>query len=69
MSITKLYTFPEFQKIIGGDPPPSLSTLKRWAREGHLPVVRLSSRVIRIDEQALQHFIASSGSHQREEEE
>jgi len=62
MSITKLYTFPEVQQIIGGDPPPSLGTLKRWAREGHLPVVRLSPRVIRIEHESLAEFISSSSS-------
>jgi len=62
MSITKLYTFLEVQKIIGGNPPPSLGTLKRWAREGHLPVVRLSPRILRVDHESLAEFISSSSS-------
>ena len=64
MMSKRLYTLEEVREIIGGDPPPSLGTLQRWGRDGHLPVVRISPKVIRVDSNALEHFIAvNSVSH------
>ncbi len=60
VALRKLYTLSEVRDYIGGDPPPAITTLERWAREGRLPVVRLSARVIRVDHDALQEFITSN---------
>ena len=60
MALKKLLTFSQVRAYFGGDPPPAVTTLEKWAREGRLPVVRLSGKVIRVDEDALREFIASN---------
>lgn len=66
MSIKKLLTLADVQGIIGGENPPAITTLERWARQGKLPVIRLSGKCIRVDRDALQQFItASSGNNCR----
>ncbi len=56
----KIYTLEQVRELIGGDL--SITTIERWAREGRLPVIRLSPRVIRVEHEALKKFLAVNSS-------
>jgi excisionase family DNA binding protein len=54
--VKELERFPQAANRLGVKVP----TLRKWVREGRVPVIRLSARALRFDPRALDKFIAQN---------
>jgi excisionase family DNA binding protein len=54
--VKELERFPQAASRLGVKVP----TLRKWVREGRVPVIRLSARALRFDPRALDKFIAQN---------